>query len=206
MTYCDTTETRYRIENGIDNSIELINKFEKQLYMRYSNKYSIYFYVMLTDSKEMINYDNNDIPYFPGHTFLIEKLDGNNFKIYQSYINNYDLKKYMHRYECNSINGIQMKSIINTIKYICSNNNDYKWDESIKKNWKYLTDVDSENFSGTTIKGIHFCYKRFTTKQALHNVNSAMKSILRNKYIVNNMNMKDKDELYKINSELEYYM
>lgn len=212
MKYCDTTNTRERIERGVDNFERNIRKFEQQLFSnRKTSSTSIFFYVMLTDSHEFVYPSRHSMsskkgPYFPGHTFLIEKHPTNKFTIYQSYINEFDLHTFMSSNGCIILTNDQVKDMVSTITHMCDHNGGHEWDIHVNEQWKRLTGVDGTKFMGVKMKGVHFCYKRFTTKQALKNINSSLTHLIRNHRVQSNLDPETHKKLEELKVKLEYYM
>ena len=211
MKYCDTTNTRERIEHEVDNFERNIRKFEQQLFSnRKTSSTSIFFYVMLTDSHEFVyastGTSSKKGPYFPGHTFLIEKHPTNKFTIYQSYINEFDLHTFMTSNGCITFTEDQVKDMVSTLKYICNHDGGQEWDIDFNDQWKRLTGVDGTKFMGVKMKGVHFCYKRFTTKQALKNINSSLTHLIRNHRVQDKLDSDTRRKLQELKGKVEYYM
>lgn len=211
MKYCDTTNTRERIERGIENFDKSIRKFEKQLFSkRKMVPKSLFFYVMLTDSHEFTYpiplSTSKQGPYFPGHTFLIEKHPNNKFTIYQSYINEFDLHTFMTTNGCLIFTEDQIKDMVATLAYICDHDRGHEWDINVNEQWKRLTGVDGTKFMGVKMKGVHFCYKRFTTNQAIKNINSSLTHLIRNQSVQDKLDPDIRRRLQELKGKIEYYM
>lgn len=213
MGYCDTIKTRERAIHGYDSFDANITRLEKKLLSEQRVNTSIFYYVMLTDSKEFRRpeYDVGNSSsyniYFPGHTLLIEKMPRNKFHIYQSYINEYDLPSYME----NDIGGKRlwtkkdMNNIINMIKYMCNDNGNL-WNAKMTTDWMTLTGVNAIHFEGATINGVYFCFQRFTTKMATHNVYKSIKKVVKNAVVRTKSTPLQLSQLRALQTDLEYYM
>ena len=210
MKHCDTVDTRRRIEHGTELFECSFKQFKKELLSHRSLNESVLFYVMLTDSTRFTNTNSHDgkkPPYFPGHTFLIEKRPNNKFVIYQSYINEFDLKEYLNNNECDTWSESEISIVVNSIERICKDNSvDNEWDSEMNNTWKFITGVNEKQFVGNNIQGIHFCYKRFTTKQALKNVFMSIKQLQKYSYINQSVNINTRNKLNYLKSRLEYFM
>lgn len=167
---------------------------------------------MLTDSHELVYPGRHSTqslkqgPYFPGHTFLIEKHPNNKFTIYQSYINEFDLPTFMITNGCITFTADQVKDMVSLVAHICDHGGDHEWDINVNEKWKVLTGVDGKKFMGVTIKGIHFCYKRFTTKQALKNIYSSLTHVMRYPAVQIKLDHHTRRKLQVLKDKLEYYM
>ncbi len=154
---CNTHEVRARKSKTLMFQSDTISNLEKSLVRRNRNG-SVFYYVMLTDAHLPLN-DTNI--YFPGHTFIIEKTVSRQYFIYQSYINNYNLHSYMQKQSCKPIDLSKMKQIIANLKTLC--NGSYVWNDDMIKFWKDFTNVDTRQFRGARLQGIHFCFKRYSS-------------------------------------------
>lgn len=164
---CNTHHVRKR-RNQSHSTIpsDNIETLQKSLY-RISKSGSMFYYIMLTDAHLPLK---NTTIYFPGHTFIIEKTISQQYYIYQSYINKYNLHTHMKKQKCKPLNVEKVKEIIFNIKKLCNNDNKIVWDYDILKFWKDFTNVDTYEYLGAQLRGIHFCFKRYSSKHLYTNL------------------------------------
>jgi hypothetical protein len=166
--YCNTHTTRKRHMDGIDNNISLINSLKEDL-LRTTKKRYIY-YILLTDAHfPRVGTENT---FFPGHVLVFEKVPANPkpyYYIYQSYINEYDLKGH---YENNN-NSIkktydEFAQLLEKLKYVLSAD---LWDDHCIEYWKDLTFVDTVSLKNSSIKNRFFlCYQRSAISTCIEKV------------------------------------
>lgn len=106
--------------------------------------------------------DSTSEEYFPGHVFVIEKIpceNNNKYMLYQSYINEYDLKGHFDKNSSSmEISENKLKEILTMgTKQIFINS---QWNTNISKYWKELTHVDASNFNGYNTDNLKFCYQK----------------------------------------------
>lgn len=186
--YCDTVKTKYRHDNNIDDNNTILSWFKDDLFNKRPLKHRYFYYVLLTDGKfpfdntnatntssnEKINQNNNNIGFFPGHVFIIEKIPNPAggqpiYYLYQSYINQYDLKGYVEKNQ-NSlrISYERLSTVVEGLMYIL---NVEKWDDKCVEYWKKLSFVDSSYLKGSKCKGNFFlCVKRARVVDCLKHI------------------------------------
>lgn len=136
--------------------------------MNSSESPSIY-YILLTDT-QLYN-DKKENKYFPGHVLIIEKSE-NCFTLYQSYINQYDLKEYTRTIDkCVCRTNKELNDFINNLQTLLSSK-DSKWTEDTTTFWKTLTNVDTSELIGYNVKNVFICYKTFTESESKKNISS----------------------------------
>lgn len=141
------------------------------------------YYILLADAE----FENNgNISYFPGHVFLIEKYD-NKYKLYQSYIKQYDLQEYKDKVSTFEIDKKKIKNIIKYLKYIILEAK--IWDDKCIEYWNKFTFVDTMNIKGSDIKNnMHICILKSKVDQCLENLKS---------YLINKIDLiEDIDTVY----------
>ena len=134
--------------------------------MNSSESPSIY-YILLTDT-QLYN-DKKENKYFPGHVLIIEKSE-NCFTLYQSYINQYDLKEYTRTIDkCVCRTNKEIDGFIDNLKTLLDSK-DSKWTNKTNSFWKNLTNVDTTELIGYNVKNVFICYKTFTESESLNKI------------------------------------
>jgi hypothetical protein len=158
--YCDTHATIKRHQDNLDNNTTLITSLTKDLLLKTSKRYI--YYILLTDAR-FPRTGTEDV-FFPGHVLVFEKIPGTGTKepyynIYQSYINQYDLKGYYNNTNnATKISYKDLKVLLSNLKYILESE---KWDDKCIKYWKDLTFVDTTSMKDSLSKNRFFlCYQR----------------------------------------------
>lgn len=187
IDYCDSKKTKEQ-KYYVNNIIELNNTFNDILKIE-DGRYL--YYILLADGVYK-DKDNNTL-YFPGHVFLIEKYD-NNYKLYQSYIKQYDLQEYKNKVQDFSISKEKIKNIINHLLYIITKTK--TWDDNCVKYWNEFTFVDTENnFKGAIIENnMHICILKSRIDGCLKNLKKFIKDNIKQ--------IKDIDTIY---GNVDYY-
>ena len=93
--------------------------------------------------------------YFPGHVFIIEKCAGPTpeYSLYQSYVNEYDLKGFAERNAGKlEVDAERVGAIFDGLAHILEAD---QWDLECVRHWWLLTYVDSSRFLG------HWCKNNF---------------------------------------------
>jgi hypothetical protein len=123
------------------------------------------FYVMITDGK-MPHVNGVDTPdkYFPGHVFVIERLQRGSCNIYQSYINKYDMAGHIDMSGSLSNGSGHMQELMNGLVAMMGK---IAWDRECSDFWVKLTNVNAEHaqqFEGHIINNnLLMCYKKVET-------------------------------------------
>jgi hypothetical protein len=114
----------------------------------------IVFYCMITDAW-LTSKDKPSVrQYFPGHVFIIERC-GHTFSLFQSYIKQYDLDKYLAQSHANDEQWLH--DIASGIEMLFTKS---VWDQACTDFWRRFTLADSKSFEGFDIQGkILFCYQ-----------------------------------------------
>ena len=126
VEYCDTENInkRYKkiktIEKKREKKADILNKLEKDL-LTENIRYRYFYYILMTHTK-MTKGEKKD-GWFPGHVFIIEKSKDCQkklrYKIFQSYINQYDLDgHYKRNNNSMEIKNNNIKSIVTGMKNI----------------------------------------------------------------------------------------
>lgn len=116
------------------------------------------YYLMITDA--MLPDARGSQTLFPGHVCVLEKLPSGNFNLFQSYINQYDLRQYYHK-NAQSFNvpSTLIVRIFDELDNILRN--DGVWTSSTTRLWYDFTHVNAQDFEGLKFGGnVHFCYRR----------------------------------------------
>jgi hypothetical protein len=170
---CDSTQLRHRYQSGNVNNEMVFKKLRTRLFRKTKHRYV--FYIMLNDgdftfsdkSDKSSGPSGSSKVYFPGHVFVIEKFcKGNDelgFHLYQSYINQYDLKGYLEKAKQTfTYTEPQMRKLLDNLEDIFRKG---KWDKECVRIWKKFTKVDSSNFIDsvfTNVLSVCFTYDRIT--------------------------------------------
>lgn len=198
---CDVDETRERNkihELNTNSKTSLTSKLLSDLMYHLTNSTSkwtsSFYYVMLTDAYLNHSKDSSKTMYFPGHVFIIHKNNiTNELELYQSYINEYDLEKYMQIR--NSQTNIK-STLKNILEHISSKR---KWNKSLTHLWYDLSKVNAKQFEDYETSNILLCYKKFNSnsisRNITRNVNNIYKQIT-NKISDNNLTHFDLKKAY----------
>lgn len=194
--YCEvpTVQKRYR-EHG-NFSLATVQAFEKDALAAVTADKAerTLYYVMLTDSP-LVNPKTNDQGYFPGHVFVIEKIPPPReasttatnaasakktiqprFNLYQSYIDQYDLKGHVVKNRSLAYSYTRMKALLADLKHIFSVD---VWDAACTAAWKRLAFVDAAKWEGMQFKDrVFFCHSSVKTGMCL----SRLRTYLQEKY------------------------
>lgn len=132
------------------------------------------FYIMITDGHvQKVLPSGRDNKFFPGHVFLIEQRTSSSsdaqeyrqeYRLYQSYINQYDLSG---EYAMRELTADQVKHVLSNLESLFSSPallEKAVWSSKTTQFWKELTGVNASEFEGYTFEGhIFFCYTEVTT-------------------------------------------
>lgn len=165
--HCDSVQTRNKHINLIDSNVHVLDSLQKHVLSTHHRKRYLY-YIMITDG--YFKKDQNTI-YFPGHVLLIEKNNETGhskplYYIYQSYINQYDLKGHFDNMNGNvEMSHDEMKKFLAKITYIVLNG---LWDQRCVKYWHDITNVDSSQYlNSNTTNAMYMCYRSQTINGCL---------------------------------------
>ena len=120
-------------------------------------------YVLMTDTH--VRCPNGKRRYFPGHVFLLERLQNGRYRIYQSYINQFSLQDYIRATKCASHSPSELASILSDA--IPSSNT---FTQTNAHGWRRLTTVDLRPFLGCDASGIRLCYRWFSSTELTSNL------------------------------------
>lgn len=175
--YCDSVRVVQRHRAMKDSNTLILEALMKML-LNKSFKLRQVCYVLLSDGYFKSAAGNI---YFPGHVFVLEKFWENGeiyFNIYQSYINEYDLKGHF-----DNMNGSvrltysDVAHLLKKLSYIVMND---VWDTISTQYWKEITNVDASKFEGyTTTDNICTCFKSAPLKSCVNNIERYVKKKLK---------------------------
>ena len=177
--YCDTHQTRERHQRGDDSNDIIVQNLRRGVLSRNFKKRQFY-YILLTDGHFPYEEEGRQAAFFPGHVFIIEKIspkvpgDPPIYYIYQSYINQYDLKKHRSMNKTLKLSMNKLNTILSGLDYIL--NKADVWDEECVRYWKELTFIDTSNLLNSTCKGnIYLCIKNESLDDCLVHINRYVK-------------------------------
>ena len=105
---------------------------------------------------------------FPGHVFVIEKLERGTYNLYQSYIKHYDLGGHIARSGSLSVGRERMRALLEGLARLVGH---AAWDRADSELWMALTNTPAEHarqFEGHGVAGhIFLCYRRVQTDACL---------------------------------------
>jgi hypothetical protein len=183
LSYCNHTSTKARSTNDRNYSRSTAqNMSQDVLDINSPIKHSMYYVLLTSYTSPADSTQQKDRYYFPGHVFVIEKVpaDTNNpslapFRLYQSYIGAYDLKKYMDMSRSDlHVTHEQMKKNLDGLEMMMGV--EKKWDAEVSTFWNNLTLTNQfDEVQNMTIDGnIHLCYHKID----IDNCNGTMQSFL----------------------------
>jgi hypothetical protein len=203
VNYCDTDNINNRYnkiktyEKKIEKKKQILDKLEKNILDNKFNKRQFY-YILLTHTT-MKNTTNKKNGWFPGHVYIIEKSKNCkgklNYKIFQSYINQYDLNgHYKNNNNTMEIKDNNIKSIISGMRNILLRKT---WNKRAVKFWKKLCYVDTNDLLHCKTDNINICFQKITIKNCYLNlINFTDNALNEIKVNINKNNL----EYYKINN------
>ena len=167
--YCDVENVRKRNSANAEQHTESIAIADQlRRAMTSLSKKRTLFYVMITDGHmphESHERVKTKSVYFPGHVFVIERTVTGRCNLYQSYINEYDLKTNIDR---NGSLSISHEVALEYVEGIQSLMNKRTWDAGCTAFWKKLTGVDASQFERHVIRGnLLLCFKQVNTKTCI---------------------------------------
>lgn len=149
--HCDSSKVYQRYVSGTSDNNTTISQMRKNI-LNKSVKNRYIYYILMNDGYFPHPEGNK---YFPGHVFILEKIPATEnqplfFNVYQSYINQYDLKGYLHhRDNTFQYSHDQVKTLLSRLQYILNTD---KWDDKCIMYWKDFTHVDTETLRGSSPK------------------------------------------------------
>lgn len=185
VDYCDTENInkRYKriktLEKKKEKKEKIVNKLEKDL-LTENIRHRYFYYILMTHTKMKKGKKNDG--WFPGHVFIIEKsIDCQKnlkYKIFQSYINQYDLNgHYKKNNNSMEVKNNNIKGIVKGIRNILLK----KWNKKAVSFWKELCHVDTSDIEGYKTDNINICYQKIKIENCYKNLlkftNKALKDI-----------------------------
>lgn len=177
--YCDIYKTRERHQRGEDSNRNIVSDLRRGVLNKNFKKRQFY-YILLTDGNFPYEEEGRQAAFFPGHVFIIEKIlskvpgDPPIYYIYQSYINQYDLKKHRSLNKSLRLSVDKLQTILSGLDYIL--NQVSVWDEECVRFWKELTFIDTSELIGSQCKGnIFLCVKNESLDACLTHINRYVK-------------------------------
>lgn len=161
------------------------------------------YYFMITDSHLTKHVDiskQHPPAQFPGHVFVIEHTSNNDLYLYQSYITEYDIKKYH-----DELNHETFKLDPQVLKDMFDNLNDLfvhgqPWTYKTTAFWERLTKVSSPEFEGYVFKdSVHLCFRVVPLNTCTETLN---KLLSRHLHKNKNLSTQDKHEIAAIQQTL----
>ncbi|QOI90286.1 hypothetical protein QKU58_gp045 [Pyramimonas orientalis virus] len=154
---CDVQNTIHRhVHTIVDKNELILEKLMKSL-CNTRNKTPYMYYIMLTDGR--LTNEGFEGEYFPGHVFIIEKMVGNEYRLYQSFIGKYDLNAYVVNNKCKRYTLSNVNQMCKYFKTFLATG--YVWDNAAVHQWHKLTNVDTTKFLNHSTKNIYLCFKKF---------------------------------------------
>jgi hypothetical protein len=179
--YCDTIATRKRHVENLDDNSSIIRYFKKNI-LDLRTKHRYLYYILLTDGKFPNKDPSKEGLFFPGHVFILEKIQDLDSKkpyyyFYQSYINTYDLKGHIKQNN-NSLKLTYEKTekMLSNLEYILSSPT---WDSKCVEGWKSFTFADTNHLLDSKSKGNFFlCIRKAKVIDCLKHIEKYTKEKL----------------------------
>jgi hypothetical protein len=176
---CNHTSTKNRSMSDTRHSLSMAMSMRDDAMNEDQSSKHFMYYVLLTSYTSPTD-NAREQHYFPGHVFVIEKVPEENtsppFRLYQSYIGAYDLKKYMDMTRPDlHVTKERMKEILDGLVMMMDKGK--VWGEDVCEFWEKLTLTnDFTEVNGMKIDGnIYFCYHKID----INNCNDNMQAFLR---------------------------
>ena len=171
VEYCEVSKINSRYEkkkNKLQHKLNIFNELKKDL-TKNNTKKRYFYYILMTNNymekSDLINDSLENSQHFPGHVFIIDKFPSCNnnqpkYNIYQSYINQYDLKGHYKKNK-NSMNlkNNDISFVLNGIFNIISNS---VWNNDAIKFWEDFTFVNTNNLLNYKTDRINLCYSKIS--------------------------------------------
>jgi hypothetical protein len=167
VEYClvDKINKRYKNKDDpLEYKYKVFDSLKKDIKRQTKNHY--FYYILITNTYmkngTKLYKSYNKTAFFPGHVFIVDKHPNCNnpnemlYNIYQSYINQYDLRGHYERNN-NSMILNDVDYLLNGINNIIGNKT---WNNEAVNFWNNLTFVDSKNLVGYETMNLNLCYKR----------------------------------------------
>ena len=155
-------------KNKLQHKLKIFNELKKDLTKKDNNKRYFYYILMTNNDMEKSDILSNSASTtqsFPGHVFIIDKFpDCNNnepnYNVYQSYINQYDLKgHYKKNKNSMKVQNNDINFVLNGIFNIVSNP---VWNKEAIKFWNDFTFVETNNLLNYKTDKINLCYSKIS--------------------------------------------
>ena len=142
-------QTRYGVMG--DQSLDLFPEFKKAILSKKRTNTNSLFFVMLTHGPMKCE-ENNITTEFPGHTFVVEKInnvDLHFYRLYQSYVGHYNLEHNVKDSSQQTYNWPyeKMQEIVANIETMLITRT---WTAQTTSFWKTLTKIEHKDFEGCT--------------------------------------------------------
>jgi hypothetical protein len=168
LNNCNHVKSKRLSEQDRDSSRKVVSSFYDAMFTS-SDDHCMFYVLMTQHSKKKNNAanDNNkdhEEYYFPGHVFVIERVDRDRFNMYQSFIGEYDLNGYIEKASAISVGRTRMMKWVRGMVDMMGVGK--KWDASVQEFWSDMTLTDDYvNMENMHIDGnIHFCYTSYPIK------------------------------------------
>tara|TARA_Y100000389_G_scaffold191693_1_gene218272 strand:- start:451 stop:1371 length:921 start_codon:yes stop_codon:yes gene_type:complete len=171
VEYCEVSKINNRYEkkgNRLQHKLNIFKELKKDLENKKINKRYFYYILMTNNDMEksdLLNNSSSSTQSFPGHVFIIDKFpncnsNGPSYNVYQSYINQYDLKGHYKRNKNSmKVQNNDITFILNGISNIVSNPT---WNNDAIKFWNDFTFVDTKNLLNYRTDKINLCYSKIS--------------------------------------------
>lgn len=168
---CEVSKINDRYNKKKDKSkykVEIFEKLKKDLQNKNIKK-RYFYYILMTNNdmekSELLNDNSPQTQSFPGHVFIIDKFPNcetkePNYNIYQSYINQYDLKGHFKKNKNTmKVQNNDINFILNGIENIITGE---VWNQDAVKFWNDFTFVDTKNLVKYKNDKINLCYSKIS--------------------------------------------
>lgn len=168
--HCDSRAVIDRHTTGKDDNQEVLNKMRKQI-LHKKCKHRYLYYILMNDHTFPYA-DGRPDAFFPGHVFILEKIPGDPlpmYYLYQSYINQYDLKGHLERNKNTlRLSYSEVQALMAKISYIVQRG---EWDQTCVSYWKDFTFVDTSNILGSQTQGrLFICCATSKVRGCIENI------------------------------------
>tara|TARA_B100000900_G_C20589414_1_gene721018 strand:+ start:736 stop:1650 length:915 start_codon:yes stop_codon:yes gene_type:complete len=216
VEYCEVSKINNRYDkksNKLQHKLNIFNKLKQDLSKKNIRKRYFYYILMTNNNMNKSNalpHNADKSKFFPGHVFIIDKFPVCNneepkYNIYQSYINQYDLKGHYKRNK-NSMNlkNNNIGNLLSGIKNIIANPT---WNNEAVNFWNELTFVDTQNLIDYKTNKINLCYSKiridYCYKQFRNFIKKHKETLEYD--IKNNLNL-NKYNISNVNTYDEFYV
>ena len=171
VEYCEVSKINKRYDkknNKLQHKLKIFNELKKDLIKNNNNKRYFYYILMTNNDMEksdMLGNSASTTQSFPGHVFIIDKFpdcnnNESNYNVYQSYINQYDLKgHYKKNKNSMKVQNNDINFVLNGIFNIVSNP---VWNKDAIKFWNDFTFVETNNLLNYKTDKINLCYSKIS--------------------------------------------